>query len=312
MIYNPVRLDIVKQGLLKPRLLGGYLFKIFPERFKRAKQYNKFRDKYLRCTQPVHDPQSIPQDVDVYLIGSDQMWGLHCSGYKVDPIYFGDFPHPKQSKVCGYAISSNLYSLNKIGCVDLSEYVRNFHTLSFREKTVRDEVKRLTNIEGRVDIDPSLLLNIDDWNQLDLSSSFTKNGKYLLTYFLHEGSDNLYFKTIVEAYARRIDCKVIDMFDIAFSPLTFLSAIKNATGILATSFHAVAFSILFKKQFYALKTTDGKDIRYINLLDVLGIPQRVIELDELLTINDSPIDYRNVDERLDRLRTESIEYLKKL
>ena len=136
--------------------------------------------------------------------------------------------------------------------------------------------------------------------------------KYLLTYFLHEGSDNLYFKTIVEAYARRIDCKVIDMFDIAFSPLTFLSAIKNATGILATSFHAVAFSILFKKQFYALKTTDGKDIRYINLLDVLGIPQRVIELDELLTINDSPIDYRNVDERLDRLRTESIEYLKKL
>ena len=129
---------------------------------------------------------------------------------------------------------------------------------------------------------------------------------------MHEGSDNLYFKTIVEAYARRIDCKVIDMFDIAFSPLTFLSAIKNATGILATSFHAVAFSILFKKQFYALKTTDGKDIRYINLLDVLGIPQRVIELDELLTINDSPIDYRNVDERLDRLRTESIEYLKKL
>lgn len=102
------------------------------------------------------------------------------------------------------------------------------------------------------------------------------------------------------------------MFDIAFSPLTFLSAIKNATGILATSFHAVAFSILFKKQFYALKTTDGKDIRYINLLDVLGIPQRVIELDELFTINDSPIDYRNVDERLDRLRTESIEYLKKL
>ncbi|WP_288641291.1 polysaccharide pyruvyl transferase family protein [uncultured Coprobacter sp.] len=312
LIYNPVRLDIVKQGLLKPRLLGGYLFKVFPERFKRAKQYNKFRDKYLRCTQPVHDAQSIPQDVDVYLIGSDQMWGLHCSGYKVDPIYFGEFPHPEQSKVCGYAISSNLYSLSKIGRVDLSEYVRNFHTLSFREKTVRDEVKRLTNIEGRVDIDPSLLLSADDWNQLDLSSSFIKKGKYLLTYFLHEGSDNLHLKSIVEAYARRIDCKVIDMFDIAFSPLTFLSAIKNATCVLATSFHAIAFSIIFKKQFYALKTTDGKDIRYANLLNVLGIPQRLIDLDELLIIGDFPIDYQNVYERLSYLKTESIGYLEKL
>ena len=47
LIYNPIRWDIMKQGITQPRLMAGYLLKVLPERYKRAKQYNAFRKKIL-------------------------------------------------------------------------------------------------------------------------------------------------------------------------------------------------------------------------------------------------------------------------
>lgn len=45
LIYSPWRLDIVKRGLVAPRLLGGYLFKVLPTLYKRRKLYDRFRKK---------------------------------------------------------------------------------------------------------------------------------------------------------------------------------------------------------------------------------------------------------------------------
>lgn len=53
LIYNPIRWDIMKQGLTRPRLMVGYLLKVLPERYKRAKKYNAFREKYLNCSRKI-------------------------------------------------------------------------------------------------------------------------------------------------------------------------------------------------------------------------------------------------------------------
>lgn len=42
LAYNPIRWDVVRMGLTRPRLLGGYLVKVLPERWRRAKKYNRF------------------------------------------------------------------------------------------------------------------------------------------------------------------------------------------------------------------------------------------------------------------------------
>lgn len=87
--------------------------------------------------------------------------------------------------------------------------------------------------------------------------------------------------------------------------------IKHAECILATSFHAVAFSILFQKTFYALKTNDGKDIRYINLMGALGI-NRLTDSNALSTLCPTAIDYEMVNNKLKELRIDSLEYLKNI
>lgn len=309
LIYNPVRWDIIKQGLTRPRLMAGYLLKVFPERYKRAKEYNAFREKYLNCSRKIKKGEDMPQDIDVFLIGSDQMWSLHPTGYKVEPVYFGEFKIPATSNIQGYAISSNIQSLHTIGKEQLSKYARNFKRLSFREKAICDEVEKLTGCRGKVVLDPSLLLDFKDWDKLTTHNIVKK--KYILTYFLHEESSDPEFKKKVQQFAQRQGLELVDMFDIAFSPVNFLNAIKHAECILAASFHAVAFSLLFQKTFYALKTNDGKDIRYIDLMDALGI-DRLIESDALPALCPTAIDYEKVNNKLKELRIDSLEYLKTL
>ena len=199
LIYNPVRWDIMKQGLTRPRLMAGYLLKVFPERYKRAKKYNAFREKYLNCSRKIKKGEDMPQDIDVFLIGSDQMWSLHPTGYKIEPVYFGEFKIPATSNIQGYAISSNIQSLHTIGKERLSKYARNFKRLSFREKAICDEVEKLTGCRGKVVLDPSLLLDFEAWDKLTTHNIVKK--KYILTYFLHEESSDPEFKKKVQQFA---------------------------------------------------------------------------------------------------------------
>ena len=309
LIYNPIRWDIIKQGFTRPRLVAGYLLKVLPERYKRAKKYNAFRKKYLNCSCKVKKGENMPQNIDVFLIGSDQMWSLHPTGYKIEPVYFGEFEKPATSSIQGYAISSNIQSLHMIGKEQLSKYVKNFKRLSFREKAISDEVEKLTGCRGEVVLDPSLLLDFKDWDKLTTHNIVKR--KYILTYFLHEESSDPSFKKKVREFARQRGFELVDMFDIAFSPIDFLNAIKYAECILATSFHAVVFSILFQKTFYAFKTNNGRDIRYINLMEALGI-NRLIDANSLLSLCPTIIDYDKVNDRLRKMRIDSLKYLKTL
>ena len=309
LIYNPIRWDIMKQGITQPRLMAGYLLKVLPERYKRAKQYNAFRKKYLDCTFRIAKGQDMPQSIDVFLIGSDQMWSLHPTGYKLEPVYFGEFKIPETSSIQGYAISSNIQSLREIGADCLSKYIQNFKRLSFREKTICDEVERLTGYRGKVVLDPTLLLNCEDWNKLTKTSRVRR--KYILTYFLHAESTDLEFKIKIKQFVQRQGLELVDVFDIAFSPVSFLNAIKYAECILTTSFLVVLFSIIFQKTFYALRSNDGRDIRYINLMEALGV-DRLINVDSLSTLKLSTIDYSKVVSTLENLRVDSLEYLRTL
>ena len=308
--YSPYRPDIVKRGLTAPRLLGGYLLKAFPVLFKRATKYNRFRSRFLNCTKPVRNAAEMPQDFDVYLIGSDQMWSLHTTNDIIEPIFFGEFPRSNGSRLEGYAISSNIKALHDIGETYLTESAKRFERLSFRERVVRDEVERMTGVHGDVVLDPTLLLNYDDWDRLTTRPPVKE--PYLLTYFLSDDTDNDAFRTKVKAFAEKNGLKMVDIFEIAYSPIEFLNAIKYASVVFAASFHATAFSVLFKKNFYSFRSTDGRDIRYINLLNAIQMSDRLISTDDLDGLRLTDADYSDSERLLNSLRADSIKYLQSL
>ena len=307
-LYEPIKKEELLKVLKKPRWYFGYFFKQVPAKFKTHIKYRFFRKQYLKTGKAFKNNQYIPGKYDSIIIGSDQVWGLHCTN-GVDKIYFGEFPH-KDCKVIGYGISGNINSLEEIGDEQLKKYCNNFNKLSFREKNFQEYIKEHIGIEGELVLDPTLLLNKAEWEKL--CNKAKPKYDYVLSYILQEGENFSTLNDKLSLFAKKVNCKLVNIFDVAHSPAEFLTWIKNAKYIIATSFHATVFSIIFEKEFFALKTNNGHDGRYINLVNALSIPDRAIELEELTEIERPAIDYHIIQKKLIELKKESIKYLNEI
>ena len=88
----------------------------------------------------------------------------------------------------------------------------------------------------------------------------------------------------------------------------FLSYIANAEAVITNSFHGTVFSILFQKQFVSVKIASTSS-RAENLLNLVGLEDRFVNDDEIVSVMDKPIDYPKALARLDTARQDSLCYI---
>ena len=92
--------------------------------------------------------------------------------------------------------------------------------------------------------------------------------------------------------------------------------INAADEVFTDSFHATIFSILFHKKFTTFKRfKDGgekdQNLRLYNLFSLLGLHDYFIGEDDLAVLSTlSSPDYERIEDRLEKLRSESLLYLK--
>lgn len=302
--YKPFSYKEIIKTLKNPRWYFGFLFKVLPTKILKSIKYNYFRQKHLTLKDSISKDKSITTNYDTIIIGSDQVWGLHCTG-GIDETFFGEFNH-LGSDIVGYGISSNIESLEEIGIERLKSYCRNFKNISFREESIRNYITENIGINSTIVLDPTLLLDKKKWETL--INKPKNKGKYILTYFLHSKNNNSLTKDI-KSFAAKKQCSIINIFNVAFSPTDFLYWIKNAEYIITSSYHATIFSILFEKKFYSIITNSDKDVRYLNLLKKINIIDRAIYPHEIPDTLDTEINYIAVNEKLKQLRQETYKYL---
>lgn len=287
------------------RYLKGSLKKwIFaPEK---ARNFRAFRDGFLNLSLPCRDV--MPQDYDCYIIGSDQLWSLHCLGGEQDRIYLGDFLRPEGSRLVGYAISADMKSVLASEDI-LRENVSRFDALSMREREVAEAVSEITGCRCDVCLDPTLLTDASLWNPL-----LAEVGKeeYVLMYEVRwnpQTKGKLRKKAEELAVAIGPHCKVIDLTRVNRPVTEFVSLFRNASHVVTTSFHGIVFSIIFGVPFYAFPLWGGYDIRYIELLKSLGAEDRLVDFDaEMVPLQ---MDFAPIKERLAFRQAESLAFLEK-
>lgn len=295
------RLILKYMAKLRP-LAAYYTFKAQWKRLKSTINYRQFTHKFLSLTQPCLN-SNIP-NFDRYIIGSDQVWSLACTGNELDETYFGNFNHSHTSTLIGYAISTNIASLNYVGSNNLKKYISNFNNVSFREKKIANKVEDFTGIKYPVVLDPTLLATAETYNPL--IDNKLCNKKYIVTYNLRG------HKNEIDSEARKIALKYgYEIIDLSFSKnkvTEFISVIKNSKIVITSSFHATVFAIIFHKPLYAIKLNDGHDERYVNLLQTLKMENCLCNLyyaDKLYP----PINWTEVENILANKRKESLDYL---
>ena len=162
-------------------------------------------------------------------------------------------------------------------------------------------------------VDPTLLLTTADWEEISLEPKEHPD-KFVLVYSLGSNqSVGRVAKIASEHFGIpikyiRYDSKPLKSQPSFVRPEEYLWCFAHASFVVTDSFHGTVFSIINSKPFYTIQP-ESNNSRVLNLLTQLGISDRYFPPEKIPDpINDS-IDYNSVQDKLERIRQESLNYL---
>ncbi len=255
---------------------------------------------------------------DVLIAGSDQIWNyLRTSNLAV---YFLNFSSSKQIKF-SYAAS---FSISKIPTKRKKEYtdlINQLPSISVREQQGAEIIRELTNREVEVVLDPTLLLDKEEWLKI-ASDRIDIKGPYILTYSL---SSSKGYWEIIHGYAQKYGLKVInlrhdfienrippyqiDIFDAG--PREFIHLLAKAELVITNSFHGTIFSINFNVPFISvINRLSETNSRILSILENIGLENRLQYDDDTSLIKPLEMDFCEANARLEHLKSKSLEFLK--
>lgn len=248
------------------------------------------------------------KDIDAFVFGSDQIWNPNiCGGY--DYHYLADAVAFRGKKCIAYSASVGRVANIEDGNRQLLDCMPYFDIIGVRENSLLEWLK-VKGIDNAVmTLDPVMLAGNDGFKPIIREQKRRK--PYLLLFMIERLP---IAKIVAKKVADREDLDIIELTSYyetfrfrgtvqTASPETFLEMIKNASYIVTTSFHAAAFSIMFKKNFTAVSSSDSQNERVQSLLSLFDLHSRLC-YDET-NIDFSPIDYERDFDRFETVKKDS-------
>ncbi len=252
-------------------------------------------------------------EADILVIGSDQVWNQNITKDYSD-IYLGNLGKLTENKI-SYAASIGKSELNDNEKNLMGEMLPKFSKVSVREKEAVDLCEGIGVKDVEHVIDPTFL--IDDYNKL----IGRVEEKDELGLFVLDNSSNECFEAALQISSKLgLKPKVINKakkqegFKVIPFPgiKKFLREIAKSKFMITNSYHGLAFSIIFRKQFAYVTTNPKLQSRAKSLLELCGLESRMFfSYDELKNseIWDRKIDYNKVGNKLAPFIKKSKEFL---
>lgn len=283
---------------------------------RRRNAFEAFRKTNLNMTSKSFDDYNVSElsdTFDLVITGSDQVWNSKITGKAASAVYSLEFC--KGIRKISYAASAGSQQF-----IEKETYssIKELETVSVREQNIKEFFEEKLCISSRIDVDPVFLLNKDRWTSISGDKRIV-NDRYIFIYSVGDKMNEVL--RIAEDLALKMDCKIIHVdintknkensesrYDA--SPFEFVNLIRNASYIVASSFHAIAFSILLNRDFIAVPCS-GTGSRVTELLNEFDLASRIVnsykEYSERLF---DTIDYTQQNKTIAVKRDESISYLK--
>lgn len=304
-------IDSLKEGKIKE-----FLIKLIKAK-NHCIRYNKFQNfiisnfivSKIKYNQKLLEKSKL--SYDVIICESDVIWSADFFKGKYDKTFFCALNSMKNTRNIIYAASMANADLSKDNEKELKNLLKDLMYISCRESYAVKYIENLINRKVYHVLDPTLLLKEEDY--IPIISRNLVSQKYLLLY-MPVGNNSSIINSATE-YAKKHNLKIIEISSSLRNILKhkvvanagieeFLSLIKNAEIIFSDSFHAVCFSIIFKKQFYAFSRRTGRKIE--DICREFDLEERFIKNK---FIEGKDINYKEVYNILNKKRKESKKYL---
>ena len=283
---------------------------------KNKKKFSPFRKLILGDTPPIcrRDLPALNDVFNLFIVGSDQVWNFHGNGH--DTSFMLDFVKDDNMKF-SYAASFGRNDLPEPEKVLAAPWLKQFKTISVREASSVSLAKELSGKENvRADIDPTLLLSKEDWRSIAV---MPKEKDYILIYLM---SNNSAIRDFAHSLAKKTGLKLIMLTaspllykgikTLCPAPQEWLGYFMNAKYIVTNSFHGLAFSINFNKDFFVdlLPPPSKVNSRLLDLLALTGLENSLIG--KGANLGEPAPDWVKVNAKLAAEKEKSLAYLRSI
>lgn len=321
--YSMIHLNNGLKAFLKDLLhlpqIGKYI--------TRKNRFEQFIEE-LNLTKEFNEPEEVDEAdgmFDIFVSGSDQIWNKHSneleeSEWKYMYPYLLCFTNKKK-----VSYASSIVNMKDEELTYIVDKVKKFDKISFREKASCDRFKSLFGIESNEVLDPTLLLNSEEWSsKIGTIPEKMINKKYILYYALEGVKKTRKIMPKLQKMAKRKGCVLVGITPLSCftyskgvinaidaGPKEFLGWIKGAELVITNSYHGTLFSVNLGTNFYTLQEKESTDNRIKGILLKLELEKRIISDVDSILYEKEEINFQDVWKKLDIYRKESIEFLKK-
>lgn len=269
-----------------------------------------------------------------FIVGSDVVWNYDIAGKEVGQFFVLDWVEKGHKKIAFSSSFGNTLGGSEQYQKNLIANLKSFDGVSIREDT---GAKILSDKTGRLDIthtlDPVFLCDIKTYDTIIQSQDQNIIGSDVFAYFLNGSGLNVK-KNILEYYKqakgysyeicgnpnsymiskKRFENKILPVISVE----NWIFRLKECKMFIGDSYHGLCFSLIFHKPFVIIYTASGNSAsyqRFESLLKICNLSNRIIDKNECTTqtfedLFNQQIDWDDVEQRLEPLRKQSIDWLK--
>lgn len=312
-VVPKIRKNLVQWISLLAKTLPHYR-----QRKLRHTRFEQFRGMF-KMSRPYSKAELVNggADCDLIISGSDQVFNPNITN-GCDDVYFlnigGDFVR------ASYAASIGNVDDKQIRSEEFGKKISAFDYLSVREDDACNFLSSCYGLSVQKCLDPTLLLDEEHWREIVKDTVIDVPQKYILLYYVQYNSELI---KIAQTLAKekglpvvcfkpdiKLDCQTV-CCDSA-GPLEFVKLIENADCVVTSSFHATAFSVIFKKDIHIL-THSQTGSRVVSLAQIFGVSDRIYhsyaDFDARYT-SEAGVTYNTDDYFIQR--NKSLDYLRKI
>lgn len=301
----------VKSNKIIKVIINKMRYSLSIDKYNRlCSEFDKFRKNEIRLSKEYHKNDILMgvNDYDIVITGSDQVWNDMITGG--DSVYSLEFI----SDCIKVSYAASVGSVKMIGEKTLSNVLKINH-ISVRETELKHYLEERADKQITTVVDPVFLIKKNEWSQM---LNFPQKGKkFIFTYSVSEMTVEVV--KIAKHISRKYGYKMYHIDHSAkygvkgkcvygASPTEFIEYIRDAEIVVASSFHAVAFSIIYGKKFIVIPTKKTS-ARIIDLLKQVDAEDNIYESYEDYLNNSKPVRIADAS-KLDTKILESIEFLK--
>ena len=293
-----------------------------------SRNTHRFIERYISVCPSIAKNEKEFRSIDeahkyqAYVVGSDQVWRPCYNSTMMSAMFLG-FTEKKDVKRIAYAASfgTSAWEFSPALTDVCARLAKKFDCITVREKSGVDLCREHFGVNATWVLDPTMLLNREDYEELVVAENEPKNAGTLFHYILDPNEEK---KDLIERVAAEKGLKPFTIMpkcqaenrtkwdvkhrieDCVFPSVTsWLRGFMDAELVIVDSFHGAVFSIIFNKPFWVIGNSKRGNARFESLLGLYGLEDRMITPGEAVDWNKT-IDWERVNEIREREKKKSL------